>query len=77
MAQREHAMAGARPAAARELVQAGLFDGRALRALEARRLVSATLLDASEDRLRSLAESRSLATTTELTAVLIVSGARR
>jgi superfamily II DNA or RNA helicase len=77
MAQREHAMASARPSAARELVQAGLFDGRALRLLEARRLASATLLDASEDRLRSLAEARSLATTTELTAVLIVSGAPR
>jgi superfamily II DNA or RNA helicase len=77
MEQREHTIAAALPSAARELVQVGLFDRRALKTLWAQRRVSGALLEASEERLRSLARTRELVTAAELTAILIACGSTR
>ena len=70
---RAQAMAIALPSAAATLVQDGLFDRRAVRAGAASRRASATLLEASEQRLASLAEARQLTPGAELVAVLIAS----
>jgi hypothetical protein len=69
---RERTIASALPSTARVLVQAGLFDRRAMSALEAKQHLSGVLLEASDDRLRALGRSKALVVTAELTAVLIV-----
>jgi superfamily II DNA or RNA helicase len=74
MEQRERAIASALPSTARDLVQAGLFDRRALAALRAKQRVSGAFLEASEERLRSLTRTRELVTNADLTAVLIAGG---
>ncbi len=56
--------------AARELVQVGLFDGRALKALETRRRFAAALLENSEERLSAIGHDMALEANIELTAVL-------
>jgi hypothetical protein len=56
---------------AKVLVQAGLFDRRAVRALRAKQRVSGALLEASDERFRSLDRTRALAAAAELTAILI------
>ena len=71
---REHALMLQGPAA-RELVQSGLFDGRALRAHAARQRAAATLVEASEERLESLASERAVRTAVDLSAILISEGA--
>jgi superfamily II DNA or RNA helicase len=68
--EREAAIARAVPSAARELVQAGLFDSRAVRAHQARRRAAGTLLEESEQRLRSLGSAERLALTIDVAAVL-------
>jgi hypothetical protein len=74
MERRERAIASALPSTAKVLVQAGLFDRRALGALRARQRVSGALLEASDERLRSLGRTRALAAVADLTAVLIARG---
>jgi superfamily II DNA or RNA helicase len=74
MERRERTIASAVPSTARVLVQAGLFDRRALKALRAKQRVSGALLEASDERLRSLDRTRALAVAAELTAVLIACG---
>jgi hypothetical protein len=69
---RERTIASALPSAAKVLVQAGLFDRRAMRSLRAKQRVSGVLLEATEDRLRALGRSGALVVAAELTAVLIV-----
>ena len=77
MRDRELAMAEALPSAARELVQAGLFDSRAVRGLEARRRSYDALLEASRARLGTLASDTELVKSVELTGILIAAGAPR
>ncbi len=71
---REHALMLQAPSA-RELVQSGLFDGRALRAHAGRQRAAAALVEASEERLQSLASERTLRTAIDLSAILITEGA--
>jgi hypothetical protein len=71
---RERTIASALPSTAKVLVQAGLFDTRAVKALRAKQQVSGTLLEASNERLRALDRTRSLTAVAELTAVSIVWG---
>ena len=68
---RERALMLPAPSAAPALVQGGLFDGRAVRAQAARTRAAATLIEASEERLESLATARALTTSVELSAILI------
>jgi superfamily II DNA or RNA helicase len=72
---RERALMLPAPSAARELVQGGLFDGRALRAQAARTRAASALLAASEERLESLASAQTLTTAIDLSAILIAFGA--
>jgi superfamily II DNA or RNA helicase len=74
MERRERAIASALPSTAKVLVQAGLFDRRALGALRAKQRVSGALLEASDERLQSLDRTRALVAAAELTAVLIACG---
>ena len=67
---REHALIMQVPSA-RELVQSGLFDRRALRAHAGRQRAAAALVEASEERLESLASERTLRTAIDLSAILI------
>lgn len=67
---REAAMARARPSAARELVQPGLFDRRAVRAQQAGRQSAGALLEESDAQLASLERSRALTTSVELVALM-------
>jgi hypothetical protein len=53
------------------LMQSGLFDGRALRAQAARTRAADMLVEASEERLESLASSQALTTAIDLSAILI------
>ena len=71
MERRERTIASGLPSMARVMVQAGLFDRRAIRALRATQRVSGALLEASDERLRSLDRTRALVVAAELTAVLI------
>jgi superfamily II DNA or RNA helicase len=64
---RDAAMLDTQTSVARQLVQVGLFDGRALRALERQREAAATLLD--EHALRERAATPTLATTIEVLAI--------
>jgi ERCC4-related helicase len=73
---RERALMLPAPSAAQGLVQGGLFDGRAVRAQAARTRAAAALVEASEERLESLATARALRTTVELSAILIAFDAR-
>lgn len=77
MEQREHTIAGALPSTARELVQAGLFDRRALNALGARRRRSGARLEASRDHLSELVRTREVITVAEPAAILIACGSTR
>lgn len=72
--ERERSMAEALPSAASELVQAGLFDRRALKELEARRVAAHALLDGTRIRMGALKKDRTLETIVELTAILFVPG---
>ena len=60
------------PSAARELVQVGLFDSRALQAPGARRHARGTLLTSPQEPTAATARNSTLATRVELVAVLIV-----
>jgi hypothetical protein len=55
---------------ARELIQVGLFDGRALKALATRRRAAGSLLEESRHRLAASAAEAALETSVELKAVL-------
>jgi superfamily II DNA or RNA helicase len=74
MERRAHSIASGLPSTAKVLVQAGLFDRRALGTLRAKQRVSGALLEASDERLRSLDRGRALVAAAELTAVLIACG---
>lgn len=67
---RERAMVQSRPSAARQLVQAGLFDRRAIRTHQAQRRSAGALLEESEARIASLNAAMNVSTSVELTAVL-------
>jgi hypothetical protein len=67
---REKGIAAAAPSAAQQLVQAGLFDQRAIRAHAARSRSAGTLLDATEEQARLLVSSGTLTATCDLSAVL-------
>jgi hypothetical protein len=71
---RERALRGPASSAARDLVQAGLFDGRALREHAARQRAAATLIEASGERLDSLASAQTLTTAIDLSAILLAPG---
>jgi hypothetical protein len=60
------------PSAARELVQVGLFDRRALKGAEMRRRSVGALLEATEERLAAAARSSALVPSVELKAVLVL-----
>ena len=71
MRERERAIASNLPSVARQLVQAGLFDRRALRSAEARRHVHDDLVEEAADRINALDGSASLTETFEAVAVLL------
>ena len=73
---RERAIAAALPSAARELVQAGLFDRRAMRARAALRSTEKGLLDEANARVDARSAARELTLSLRLFALLIVPGAR-
>jgi superfamily II DNA or RNA helicase len=73
---RERAMAAAVPQAARHLVQAGLFDRRAVRMVEARRRAVGALLDDAGERIDALNASEQLTRGLELTAKLLIATRR-
>jgi hypothetical protein len=68
---RERAILSAVPTAARQIVQAGLFDRRALKDADRRGRAAGTLVAESEDRLSALEMSMPLTTSFELAAKLI------
>jgi cysteine synthase len=68
---RERALAAGAPSAAQQLVQAGLFDQRAMRASAARSRAAAVLLEDAGQRRSSLA-SATLTASLDLRAILIV-----
>jgi hypothetical protein len=70
LARRERAIAAAVPSAAEQLVQAGLFDQRAIRAQAARSRSANTLFEAVEDQALWLASAGALTTVCDLAAVL-------
>jgi superfamily II DNA or RNA helicase len=70
---RERSLVAAMPSAARQLVQAGLFDQRALRADAVRRRAAAAQMDDVGGRLSGLAAARRLALKLDLRAVLVAS----
>jgi hypothetical protein len=67
---REHAMTRARPSTSRQLVQAGLFDSRAIRAHQARRQSTGALLEESEARIASLEAALNVTVSVKLAALL-------
>lgn len=69
--QRERSLVAAMPSAARQLVQAGLFDQRALRANAARGRAAAVQMDDAERQLEALAAAKRLAFKLDLRAVLV------
>lgn len=71
VASRERAGAAVAPSVARELVQAGLFDERAVRARAHRQQAAGALLEESEQRTWSLRRSRALTPAIDLVAVLL------
>jgi hypothetical protein len=68
---REDGIAGSASATARQLVQAGLFDRRAVRVHSSRRRAVGALLDESEHRRALLASQGRLTTTVDLVALLL------
>jgi superfamily II DNA or RNA helicase len=68
---REQGLAAATPSAARQLVQAGLFDQRAVRADAARRRAAVVQMDDVERQLGALKAARRLAFRLDLRAVLV------
>jgi superfamily II DNA or RNA helicase len=72
---RERALRDPVSPAARDLVQGGLFDRRALREHAARQRAAATLIEASGERLDSLASAQTLTTAIDLSAILLADGA--
>jgi superfamily II DNA or RNA helicase len=77
LSRRDSSISAAVPSTARELVQVGLFDGRALQALGARRNATGTLLDSSRELTAATTRNSVLASRIELVAVLIVCPGRR
>jgi superfamily II DNA or RNA helicase len=69
---RERAVASCAPAAARQIVQAGLFDRRALRDAGVRRRAAEALLSESGDRIEALGAARRLTQSFEVAAKLII-----
>jgi hypothetical protein len=67
---RESAITRAIPSASKELVQAGLFDSRAVRARETRRRAARAVLADSASHLESLASARQLTLSLKVVAVL-------
>ena len=74
---RERDIASVFPGAARQLVQPGLFDRRALRAAEAARRAIGALVTEAEDRIDALGASAKLTTSIELLAKLSMASRRR
>jgi superfamily II DNA or RNA helicase len=72
LTRRDASISAAVPSTARELVQVGLFDGRALKAHGARRHAIGALLNSSQERVAATTLNSTLATRIELVAVLIV-----
>lgn len=68
---REEAIAAMGPGAARALVQAGLFDRRALRVADARERTAAALLSQRDERMKRLEEADRLSVALDLTALLL------
>lgn len=75
MGQREKTVVRSAPSAATQLVQAGLFDQRTVRAAAAQSRASALLLEESGHRMQSLASCARLAHSAQLRAVLVVTSA--
>jgi superfamily II DNA or RNA helicase len=74
---RERALRDPVSSAAADLVQGGLFDGRALREHAARQRAAAALIETSGERLDSLASAQTLTTAIDLSAILLAHGARQ
>jgi hypothetical protein len=74
-AERERAILRSLPSAAAQLVQAGLFDQRALRAAASRRETSAARVEDGEFRLDALAAASRLEVSLHLAAALVATGA--
>jgi hypothetical protein len=72
LTRREANISAALPSTAKELVQVGLFDGRALQALGTGRRATGTLLTSSQERTAATSRTSALAPTVELVAVLVV-----
>ncbi|MEP6919007.1 MAG: C-terminal helicase domain-containing protein, partial [Acidobacteriota bacterium] len=70
--ERERAIARTGTSVAQQLVQAGLFDQRALRAHHARAHTASTLRDAAEERMQSLDAGATLTASLDLSAVLVM-----
>ena len=66
LTRRDSNISAAVPSTARELIQVGLFDGRALKALGARRRAAGTLLEKSQERLAATARNNALTIRVEL-----------
>ena len=73
---RERDIAAAAPSAASQLVQAGLFDRRAVRAADARRRAAGALLDDAGERIRALDAAERLTPSIELVAKLLIAPGR-
>ncbi|MEN3339196.1 MAG: hypothetical protein V7647_2872 [Acidobacteriota bacterium] len=71
LARRDTTIEAPAASTARELVQVGLFDGRALKALETRRRAAGSLLEESRHRLAASGDEAALETSVELKAVLL------
>jgi hypothetical protein len=69
---REHAVAGARASAARQLVQTGLFERRSLRKAAVRARENEAGREETADRLDALAAATSIRPDARLTAALLV-----
>jgi superfamily II DNA or RNA helicase len=76
LASRERSMTAALPSPSQQLVQAGLFDGRAIRAKAVRTASVAALLEAAGQRLASLSTSARLEARFDLRAILVTSKRR-
>ncbi len=72
-ADRERAILESLPSAAAELVQAGLFDQRAIRASTTRSRASARLVEEAARRIDTLASESQLSISVDLRAVLVIS----
>jgi superfamily II DNA or RNA helicase len=77
LARRDSTIAAPAASTARELVQVGLFDGRALKTLASRRRAAGTLLDESRARVAASASEGALETSVDLKAVLLARGRAR